>query len=91
MLKNREDISGVSIEGKEIKILQMADDTTIMTGEIEDIPKILELLQDFQDISGLKTNVDKTIAYRLGQVKLLASAETKSGLSWKLLPVSLLQ
>jgi hypothetical protein len=90
MLHKRGDISGVSIEGKEIKILQMADDTTIMTSEIDDIPKILELLQDFQDICGLKTNVDKTIAYRLGHVKLVTTAETKFGLSWKKLPVSLL-
>ena len=69
----------------------MADDTTILTSNVDDIPKILDLLKQFQEISGLKTNVEKTIAYRLGKVKNETNAmHKKYGLEWKTLPVSLL-
>ena len=37
MLLQRKDIAGVSIKNKEVKILQMADDTTILTSKLEDI------------------------------------------------------
>jgi hypothetical protein len=91
MLNQNKDISGVKINDKELKILQMADDTTILTSNIEDIPKILKLLQDFQEISGLKTNVEKTIAYRLGQVTDNANINNDGyGLEWKTLPIRLL-
>ena len=61
LTKNRE-IKGIKV-GKQI---QIDDDTTILTSDINDIPKILQLLKDFQSISGLKTNIEKTIAYKLG-------------------------
>ena len=90
MLNQRQDIAGVSIKGKQVKILQMADDTTILTSNIEDIPKILDLLEDFREISGLKTNVEKTIAYRIGKLEGQAEPENQHGLTWKTLPISLL-
>ena len=90
MLNQNKDISGVKIKDKELKILQMADDTTILTSKIEDIPKILKLLKEFQEISGLKTNVEKTIAYRLGQVTGNANIDNNNyGLEWKTLLISL--
>jgi hypothetical protein len=92
MLKQRKDISGVTIDDKEIKILQMADDTTILTSKAEDIPKILKLLKEFHIISGLKTNVDKTTAYRMGKIADINNNPQidKYGLVWKTLPVDLL-
>ena len=90
MLVQRNDIAGVSIQGKELKILQMADDTTILTSNKDDIPKILQLLDEFRDISGLKTNVDKTIAYRIGKINEQIPLNKLHGLNWKTLPISLL-
>jgi hypothetical protein len=91
MLQQCNDISGVNIDGREVKILQMADDTTIMTSKVEDIPKILELLELFQEISGLKTNVEKTISYRLGKINTATKVkQDEHGLEWKTLPVNLL-
>jgi hypothetical protein len=68
----------------------MTDDTTILTSRLEDIPKILTLLKDFHIISGLKTNVEKTIAYRMGNVTDRFTQNNKYGLEWKTLPVNLL-
>ena len=50
----------------------------------------MKLLKDFQEISGLKTNVDKTIAYRLGKLNVNDPPANLHGLSWKTLPISLL-
>ena len=90
MLKKRKDISGITINGKEIKILQMADDTTLFTRNIKDVEKIMRLLKLFHIISGLKTNVDKTIAYILGDNNAIKQNDRKYNLLWKKLPISLL-
>jgi hypothetical protein len=47
MLSKREDISGLLINGKSIKLLQMADDTTIFTSSHQDAGKIIRLLKAF--------------------------------------------
>jgi exonuclease III len=47
MLNKREDISGLNINGKTIKLLQMADDTTIFTSNHEDAGRIIRLLKAF--------------------------------------------
>jgi hypothetical protein len=90
ILYKRKDISGIPINNKEIKILQMADDTTLFTSSIEDVGNILKLLKVFHVISGLKTNVEKTIAYILGNNNDVKINDLKFGLSWKKLPISLL-
>jgi hypothetical protein len=69
MLEKRTDITGIQIGPKQIKLLQMADDTTIFTSRHQDVGKILRLLKAFYKISGLKTNIEKTIAYLLGPMK----------------------
>jgi hypothetical protein len=90
MLNENKDIKGIKVGNTEIKILQMADDTTILTSEIEDIPKILDLLITFQEISGLKTNVDKTIAYVIGQKRDKYPPENDFGLKWSKGTINLL-
>jgi hypothetical protein len=89
MLVNRKDISGLVVGDKEIKNLQMADDTTIFTSNAEDVPKIVEVLNQFRAISGLKTNIEKTIAYRLGKNHNVEVPEDL-GLNWGKFPINLL-
>ena len=79
----RKDISGITFGNKEIKMLQMADDTTIFTSRGEDIGKILELLKTVFKISGLKTNIEKTIACTLGPKETPKKGESTYGLQWK--------
>jgi hypothetical protein len=90
MLYKSEDISGIKVGDKEIKILQMADDTTIFTTNLEDIPRILKVLKNFYEISGLKTNVDKTIAYKLGHNQDYNFPDNYLGLKWSRDPFNLL-
>jgi hypothetical protein len=90
MLQNRNDIHGLMVDNIDIKILQMADDTTILTSRMEDVPKIVELLEQFYAISGLKTNIEKTIAYRLGKNQDLDIPENHLDLHWGKFPINLL-
>jgi hypothetical protein len=90
MLQKSKEISGIKVGDKELKILQMADDTTILTSSIDDVPKILKVLDDFYLISGLKTNVDKTIAYKLGRNQEINFPKNYLGLTWGKLPINLL-
>ena len=68
----------------------MADATTIFTSRSEDVGKIHRLLKAFYKISGLKPNVEKTIAYTLGPISLPQNGESTYGLLWRKLPICLL-
>jgi hypothetical protein len=90
MLGKRDDISGIKIGDQNIKMLQLADDTTIFTSNLKDIGRILRLLKAFYKISGLKVNIEKTIAYLIGKAKPPNTNEPTFGLDWKTLPIKLL-
>ena len=53
------------MKNKSIKIAQLADDTTIMVKNTQSIPQVLEQLNRFEQISGLKANVEKTKAFAI--------------------------
>ena len=54
----------------EYKVLQYADDTTIiLDGTESSLRATLKLLDVFYDISGLKINIDKTSAIWIGLKK----------------------
>ena len=81
ILNNRPDIRGIKIENNEVKILQFADDTNILIENKESIPKVLKVLKFFHKISGLKINVDKTIAFQIG-INQQNFAGRTYGLNW---------
>jgi hypothetical protein len=90
MLKSNKNIEGIKVGNEEVKILQMADDTTILTKNIGDIPRILETLNIFYEISGLKTNIEKTVAYKLGNNQNYDHPDDYMGLTWGEPPIKLL-
>ena len=61
------EISGISIRGKEHKISQFADDTTLFMKYNESNLRVcMGILNDFYLVSGLKINVEKTKAIKFG-------------------------
>jgi hypothetical protein len=50
MLNKRQDISGLQLGNRQIKLLQMADDTTIFTNNHQDVGRIMRLLKAFQKV-----------------------------------------
>ena len=74
----RKKIKGISINGKEYKLSQYADDTQlILDGTEKSLKSALNLLKQFYLMSGLKINVDKTRALWIGSS--CGSLETQCG------------
>jgi len=63
-------IHGITINDMEYKVLQYADDTTIiLDGTESSLLETLKVLDDFHNISGLKINIEKTSAIWIGSKK----------------------
>ena len=60
---------GIKVFGKEIKLSQFADDTTLFNVDIESLERALKIVGDFGRIAGPFLNVKKTKALWLGKWK----------------------
>ena len=69
-IRQNQEIRGISIENKETKILQYADDATSVLSDISSAEQLLEMLNFFKDISGLKINCKKTEGMWIGLTKV---------------------
>ena len=69
-IRNQENIKGISIDGLETKLLQFADDTTTVLSDLDSARALFTLLGLFENASGLKLNVTKTEAIRLGPFRI---------------------
>lgn len=69
--KIREDpsITGIQIAGSEINLIQYADDTTCVLDGVQSANHLLNLLDKFTMVSGLKLNVTKSQAMWLGSMR----------------------
>ena len=59
-------IKGITIGSEEIKLSQLADDTTCFVLDEESGNAVLEFLQNIEDCCGLKVNLDKTECIWIG-------------------------
>ena len=69
LIRKDNSILGIKIDDTEFKISQFADDTTVFLSDLQSVGVVLELLKNFQSVSGLKLNFEKTIAKSIGSVK----------------------
>ena len=51
-VRNQENIKRIGISGSEIKLLQFADDTTVILADLDSARALLKLLNDFEKVSG---------------------------------------
>jgi exonuclease III len=65
-IRNNDNIKGIKIDDTELKILQMADDTTVFVEDINSLKLILGTIFIFQQYAGLKLNKNKTEAMWIG-------------------------
>ncbi len=80
-IRNDANIKGINVEDQEIKLSQLADDTTCFVTDEESARNLINTLKLFATISGLKCNVDKTEAMWIG-----ANADQPEGnikVKWK--------
>ena len=59
--------SGIIVLGKELKLSQYADDTNLFCADLASVEKILEIVENFGNMAGLKLNRRKTKAIWLGR------------------------
>ena len=68
MIESNQDIKGINVNGKEIKVTQFADDTTlILNGECGPLQSALNMLEIFGNYSGMIVNTDKTQVIWIGK------------------------
>ena len=92
MLRENRDISGITLFGREYKVLQYADDTTILLdGSEKSLKSALSLVDQFSKFSGLKPNYDKTSCIRIGSLKYdNVEFATSYNIQWSQEPFSFL-
>ena len=66
-IRSDHSIVGIQVKEKEIKLAQCADDTTIFVKDGFSLGRLLELLNQFKECSGLKINPTKSEAIWLGK------------------------
>jgi exonuclease III len=79
-IRNNKDIKGIKIDETEVKILQMADDTTVFVEDLNSLRLILNTIFTFQQYAGLKLNKNKTEAIWIGSQR--NSDSQPLGLKW---------
>jgi len=60
-------VNGIKVSRNEIKLSQLADDTTFFNADLVSLEKALKLVDDFGKLAGLSLNVKKTKAIWLGR------------------------
>ena len=65
-LKRTNDIKGIAVSGREIKVTQFVDDTTVFVNDHQSVIDLLKLPSEFKHTSGLEINTSKTEAMWLG-------------------------
>ena len=70
MIRENKDISGLNLFNKEYKLLQYADDTSLLLdGSEKSLNAALTLVYQFSKFSGLKPYYDKTFCIKIGSLK----------------------
>jgi len=69
VIRSRNDIQGVQMRQFEYKLVQYADDTTVIVSDVNSVQILAQILADFGKCSGLKVNASKTTAVGVGSWK----------------------
>jgi len=62
-IRNSKNIKGFKLKSNEIKISQLADNTSLILESCKSIKYVKDILHNFQLIVGLKANMEKTQAF----------------------------
>ena len=79
-IRKNSKILGIKLGNKEVKISQLADDTTLFLNDLTSVSNLFDFLDYFGKCSGLKLNKSKTEAIWLGSN--IGQNETPLNLKW---------
>lgn len=86
-IRSSKDIVGISVDEREIKISQLADDTTLFLKDHKALACAFELLENFYTCSGLKLNKTKTEIFYLGNTNHRPTDQVVISTSFKALGI----
>ncbi len=75
-------IKGIEVDDVELKISQLADDTTVLVCDFDSVGNVLQLVDKFHQIWGLKLNIDKIVAKYIGSLEHY-EYHNKHSISWR--------
>ena len=84
-IRSRSDIKGIQVGNKEVKLSQYADDTTTFCKDEFSLGGLLEVLNLFEECSGLRLNSSKSEAIWLG--KNAHNKDTPFDFTWPRRPI----
>jgi len=79
-IKNDDNIKGINLGEKVIKVFLYADDTTVFVRDLDSVAHLLTLLQKFKNFPVWKSTQQRLKEYGLGSWLSLATGSNKS--SW---------
>ncbi len=79
-IRKDDSIKGITVFDKEIKLSQLADDTTCFLSDLQSLERVIKMFDKFSLCAGLKINVEKTKAKYIGS--LVDYDYYPHGLSW---------
>ncbi len=88
-IRENDIIRCIMVDRTQIKIIQLADDTSCFVRDLSSLAEILSIFKDFQQSASLSVTVDKTKARYLGSLK--GVQEFPFNLDWSETKVSLLE
>ena len=88
-IRSNKEIHGIKINNTEFKLSQLADDTTMFLSDFFSVQQVLQFLDIFHKISGLKLNKQKTSALCIGSLSGMEVQETFN-LTWTKGPITTL-
>lgn len=88
VIRQNDQIKGITLGNTEIKILQYADDTSGILQDIKSAKHFLKTIEEFGKYSGLKLNIEKTEGLWIGANKNKQSEPL--GISWSKNPMRIL-
>ena len=65
-IENDDNINGINVGEKVIKVSIYADDNTVLVRDLDSVARLLALLQKFKNVFGLGINTRKTEGMWLG-------------------------
>jgi hypothetical protein len=65
-IRKDNEIKGIKVDNQEIKVIQMADDTTSFLKDCDSLKRLLESTDNFRFYAGLKLNLSKSEAMWIG-------------------------
>ena len=80
-IRNTKQVKGIKIGNHVCKILQFADDTNCILADLDSLEKVINILEQFYHVSGLKINKNKSVLKYI--VPVTGEIDTHLDFKWK--------